>query len=165
MRAECTFAAQWLCLALLAAVLAAGCASSGNAGGHSDDATEKAQIEKRLQEVIVAAETKDFERLDSYHLYGPKFTKFTGSSPVRLDATAGRKGEHIGLGAVKAMKMRTDSLQIDVFGNVGITTFILDYSFDSAGQTIHRKERSTLVFVKAGGEWKIAHEHLSPIQQ
>jgi len=61
--------------------------------------------------------------------------------------------------------MRADALRVDVFGNVGIATFILDYSFDSGGQTIHKKDRSTLVFVKEGGTWKITHEHLSPVNQ
>jgi len=126
---------------------------------------ERAQIERCLQEVLLAAQNKDFNRLDSYHLYGPKFTKFTGSSPDRLDAATGRKGEHEGLSALKGMKTRADALKIDVFGNVGITTFILDYSYDSDGQTVRGKERSTLVFVKDGGAWKIAHEHFSPINQ
>ncbi len=63
------------------------------------------------------------------------------------------------------MKMRADALEIDVFHNVGIATFILDYSFESAGQVVRRKDRTTLVFVKEAGEWKIVHEHLSPIGQ
>jgi len=67
------------------------------------------------------------------------------------------------LGAIKGLKMRADALKMDVFGNVGITTFILDYSFDSGGEVIHGRERSTLVVVKHSGGWKIAHEHLSPI--
>ena len=103
--------------------------------------------------------------LPSYHFYGPKFTKFTTSSPERLDATAGRKGEHDGLGSARGLKMRVDGLKIDIFGNVGIATFVLDYSFDSGGEAVHRKELSTLVFVKEGGAWKIAHEHLSRINQ
>jgi len=146
--------------ALLAALLVTGCASP-----HSQPTQEReqVQIQQRLQEVITAAESKDFERLDSYHLYGPKFTKFTGSSPDRLDAVAGQKGEHDGLGAANGLKMRADALKIDVFDNVSIATFILEYSFGSGGQVVHRKDRSTLVFVKEGGQWKIAHEHLSPI--
>ena len=48
-------------------------------------------------------------------------------------------------------------------GSVKSTTELLDYSFDSGGQTVRRKDRSTLVFVKESGTWKIAHEHLSPI--
>jgi ketosteroid isomerase-like protein len=149
--------------ALLAGFLATGCACLRTADPQADHPDDRAQIERRLQEVLVAAENKDFDKLDSYHLYGPKFTKFTTSSPERLDATAGRKGEHDGLGSAKGLKMRANALKIDVFGNVGIATFILDYSFDSSGESVHRKERSTLVFVKEGGAWKIAHEHLSRI--
>ena len=113
--------------------------------------------------MLDAAEKKDFERLDSYHFYGPTFTKFTGSSPERLDTTAARKGEHDGLGSINGLKMRDDDLKIDVFGNTGIATFILTYSFEAGGKTVQGRERSTLVFVKEMGEWKIVHEHLSTI--
>ncbi len=150
---------------LLAALLVSGCASPHTANPQATLARDQAQIQQRLQEVIAAAECKDFNRLDSYHLYGPKFTKFSGSSPERLDAAAGRKGEHDGLGAAKGLKMRADALKIDVFDNVGIVTFVLDYSFESGGEVVQRKERSTLVFVKEAGAWRIAHEHLSPINR
>jgi ketosteroid isomerase-like protein len=154
----------WLIASALAlAFLGSGCASVPAADPQANDPVEKAQIENRLQDIFAAAAAKDFTRLDSYHLYGPKFTKFSGSSPERLDAAAGRKGEHAGLGAINGLKMRADGLRIDVFDNVGIATFILDYSFDSAGVTMHAKERTTMVFVKESGAWKIAHEHLSPI--
>src|SRR5438552_6777948 len=157
--------AQLLASCALALFLVTGCACLRPAALRADYPKERAQIERRLKEVIVAAENKDFDRLDSYHFYGPKFTKFSGSSSQRLDAVAGRKGEHDGLGASKGLKMRADDLKIDVFGNVGIATFILDYSFDSGGEVVQRKERSTLVFVEDGGAWKITHEHLSPIKE
>lgn len=159
------FATQMMGPALLAAWLFTGCTSLHTANPHASQDREQAQIQRRLQEVFAAAESKDFNRLDSYHLYGPKFTKFTGSSPDRLDAAAGQKGEHDGLGAAKGLKMRADALKIDVFASVGIATFVLDYSFESGGEVVHRKDRSTLVFVKEAGEWKIAHEHLSPINR
>jgi ketosteroid isomerase-like protein len=154
---------QTIASALAVAILGAGCASLPAANPLADSHA-KAQIEHRLQEVFAAASSKDFDRLDSYHLYGPKFTKFSGSSPVRLDANAGRKGEHVGLGAVSGLKMRADALKVDVFDNVGIATFILDYSFNSGSDTRHAKERTTMVFVKDKGSWRIAHEHLSPIK-
>jgi ketosteroid isomerase-like protein len=163
MNSKGKFDRRMMASAFIAAFLAAGCASPDTATPQTASGRERTQIEQRLREVLAAAENKDFNRLDRYHLYGPKFTKFSGSSSERLDATAGRKGEHDGLGAANGLKMRADALKIDVFGNVGIATFILDYSFDSGGQAIHRKNRSTLVFVKEGGAWKIAHEHLSPI--
>ena len=141
-----------------------GCSSLPPADPRADSPEARAQIVQCLQGILAAAETKDFDRLEGYHFYGPKFTKFTGSSPQRLDANAGRKGERDGLGAIKGLKMRADDLKIDVFGNVGIATFILDYSFEAGGETVRRKERSTLVFVKEGKNWKITHEHLSPIK-
>lgn len=149
---------------LAVAFLAAGCASPPHTDPQADYPVERAQIENRLQDIFAAAAAKDFSRLDSYHFYGPKFTKFSGSSPERLDADAGLKGEHVGLGTINGLKMKADALKIDVFGNVGIATFILDYSFDSAGVTTHVKERTTMVFVQESGVWKIAHEHLSPIK-
>ena len=141
-------------------MLMAGCVSAPSA--RSLEA--RSQIEWRLQEIFAAAQTKDFVRLDSYHLYGPKFTKFSPGSAARLDAVAGRQGEHDGLGAITGLKMRAEALKVDLFGDVAIATFILDYSFEASGATVQRKERSTLVFVKEQGEWLIAHEHLSPIQ-
>jgi len=150
--------------ALVVALLAAGCASLPTTDPQADYPEERAQIERRLQEVFAAAVDMDFNRLDGYHFYGSKFTKFSGSSSERQDATTGRKGEHDGLGSIKGLKMRADALKIDVFGNVGIATFILDYSYDSGTETVHAKERATMVFVKESGAWKIAHEHLSPIK-
>ena len=141
-----------------------GCAAAPAADPQADYPAEKAQIERRLQEVIAACTAKDFDRLESYHLYGPKFSKFSGSSPERLDADACRKGERDGLGAIQGLQMRADALKIDVFGTVAVATFILDDSFDAAGKTTHARERSTMVFVKQGGAWRIAHEHLSPIK-
>jgi ketosteroid isomerase-like protein len=147
-----------------AAFIASGCACLGKADRQPDDGEQRAEIARRLQEVFLAAQNKDFKALESYHLYGPKFTKFTGSSADRLDAAAGRNGEHDGLGSLQGLKMRADALKIDVFDNVGIATFILEYSFDAGGETVRGKERSTLVFVKESGAWKIAHEHLSAIK-
>jgi ketosteroid isomerase-like protein len=149
--------------ALALAMLAAGCAAPGTANVQTDRPKEREQIERRLQEVLVAAERKDFDRLESYHLYGPGFTRFSGESPVRQDAAATRKSERDGLASLTGLTMRAEQLKIDVFGDVGIATFILDCSFDTAGRTVHKTDRTTLVFVKEGREWKIAHEHLTPV--
>jgi len=145
--------------------LSAGCAMLPPAARQADSpVVARAQIEHRLTEIFAAAVAKDFDRLDGYHLYGPKFTKFSGSSSERQDATGSRQGEHDGLGAIIGLKMQADALKIDVFGDVGIATFILDYSYNSGGEIRHAKERATMVFVKEGGNWKIVHEHLSAIK-
>jgi ketosteroid isomerase-like protein len=160
-----TIAISLIASALAVSFVGSGCAAVPAADDPKTDApVEKAQIEHQLQEVLAAATAKDFDRLEGYHLYGPKFSKFSGSSPRRLDAVACRKGERDGLGALQGLNMRADDLKIDVFETVGIATFILDYSFMSGDQTTHARERTTMVFVKDGGTWKIAHEHLSSIK-
>ena len=154
---------QLIASTLLAGFLAAGCCCLHHGHPGETKARAQAQIQERLQEILTAAETKDFVRLDSYHWYGPQFSKFSGASAERADAAVARKGEHDGLGAAQNLKMKAEEVKIDLFGNVGIATFILNYSFDSKGEVVRRKERSTLVFVKDGGDWKITHEHLSRI--
>ncbi len=155
----------WLqAVTLLVALVGAGCASVRATDSQPDNPKDTAAINRRLQEIFAAAENKNFERLDSYHAYGPKFTKYSGTSAERRDAAASRKGEHDGLAALKGLTMRIHDLKIDVFGEVAITTFMLDYSFDSGGETVSRRDRSTLVFIKQHGDWKITHEHLTPVQ-
>jgi ketosteroid isomerase-like protein len=146
-------------------ILVAGCASLRTGDSRANDMEKRAQveIEQRLNEVFAACERKDFDRLEGYHLYGPKLTRFSGSLPVRLDAVATQKLEHDGLASLDGLKMQAEGLKVDVFDNTGIATFILRYSFDSVGGTVNKAERTTLVFIKARGEWRIAHEHSSPI--
>jgi ketosteroid isomerase-like protein len=149
---------------LLAAFLIAGCASAPTANLGWDDTEEKTQIQGLLREIFDAAEKKDLNRLDSYHLYSSKFTKFSGATLNRQDAAASRKGEHDGLASINDLKMQADDLKIDVFGEVGIATFILKSSFRAGANFIEKKDRSTMVFLKEHGAWKITHEHFSSVQ-
>jgi ketosteroid isomerase-like protein len=147
----------------LAAILFAGCASAPKTDLTADDSRKVAQIHARLNEIMDACVKKDFDRLDSYHLYGPKFTKFSTTPPERQDAETARKGEHDGLGGAKGLTMRADDVKIDVFGDAAIATFVLRYGFETGTGRIEKQARSTLVFVSDRGEWRIAHEHLSAI--
>jgi ketosteroid isomerase-like protein len=154
---------QTLRALLLVALGLAGCASP-NRSRHSNEAESQAQIRQRIEAIFDAAQKKDMPRLDSYHLYGPGFTKFSGQSG-RQDAASARKGEHDGLGSANGLSMRADDLKVDIFSDVGIATFVLNYGFRVGTDTVQKKERTTLVFVKDHGDWKIAHEHLSPFQE
>lgn len=164
MSRKTTLACWLLALGLGIVVLASGCASVRSVHVQADLPEARVKIERRLQEVFAAAESKDFDRLESYHLYGPKFSRFSGSSAARQDAATTRRIEHDGLASLQGLKMRAEALKVDVFADVGIATFILDYSFEAGGATVAKKDRTTMVFVKVDGEWKITHEHLSPIK-
>ena len=150
--------------ALVFAIVVAGCASAPTTNLRAGYSAERVQVQVRLREIFDAAEKKDLPRLDSYHFCGPKFTKFPAAPVGRQNAAIARKGEHDGLGAISALAMQADELKIDVFGDVGIATFVLNSSFKAGGDPIERQERATLVFVKDHGAWKIAHEHFSPFK-
>jgi len=147
----------------LLALLVGGCASADRSGSAAVIANETAGLRRTIEQIIDACETKDLGRLDTYHLYGPSFTKFDANAPARLDAAAARNGEHAGLTAANELHMQADNLDIQIFGDTGIATFLLDYRFRLSGDTIHKTVRTTLVFVKDHGVWKIVHEHLSPV--
>ena len=68
-----------------------GCVATRQASSEGP-AAEQAQVKARLAEIFHAAETKDLPRLDSYHWYGPHFTKFAGTGK-RMDAAAAREGD------------------------------------------------------------------------
>ena len=148
-------------LAMLLLLLAVGCASRPRGSSLADNPGARAEVERRINEVFDAAIKKDLARLDSYHLYGPKFTKFTPEAVGRQDADAARQGEHHGISAVNDLAMSAQDLKIDLFGDVAIATFVMDYSFSAGTQPLRKQALSTLVFVRDAGEWKIAHEHFS----
>ena len=144
------------------ALVLCSCSQPSTTDLNADHPDDVVQIQRVLNDVFDAAAKKDFPRLDSYHFYGPKFTKFDDFEPLtRHDAAAGRKAEHDGLGSISDLSVKADGLKIDVFDNVAIATFVLDYGFKAGNDTIRTRARSTLVFVEDQGAWKIAHEHFS----
>ena len=154
---------KWLSPTFLAAVLAplVGCHSPG-AASNSSGSRASAQIQSRLEQIFDAAAKKDLDRLASYHLYGPRFSKFAPDSPSRLDAEAARNGENNAFSRINDFSARADDLKVDVFGNTAIATFVMSYGFTRETNSVNRQALTTLVFVKDHGEWKITHEHISP---
>lgn len=45
-------------------------------------AAEQRQVERRPGEILDAVTAKDFERLASYHLDSPRFSKFNDNTPL-----------------------------------------------------------------------------------
>ncbi len=140
-----------------------GCVSSSAPAAIDSPSKETREIAKRVEEVLEAAARADLPRLDSYHAYGPKFTKFGSEAPGRQDAAQAREGEHEGLTAVTGLTMKADDLRADVFGKVAVATFILNYGFLAGTNVVAKQARTTLVLVKRDGHWLITHEHLSPV--
>ena len=126
--------------------------------------SEQLEVERRVEDILSAARSKAGDELESYHAFGPKFTKFDDFEPLaRQDAETTRTLERELLG-VAEFDARAVDLKVDVFGPVAIATFVLDYGVVAAeGEERHAfRARTTLVFAKADREWLIVHEHLSP---
>ena len=47
----------------------------------------QASVQTRIEQVLDAATAKDFDRLASYHLAGPKFTNCSTSSRIPVSAS------------------------------------------------------------------------------
>src|SRR3954447_3908033 len=97
----------------------------------ASEADDQAKVTKIINEIVDAAQKKQIDRLEAFHAYGPKFSKFEDDGLGRQDAAAGKKGEHDGLAAVKSFNAKVSDLQIDVFGNSAVATFILAYDLDT----------------------------------
>ena len=127
------------------------------------ESDDQAKITKILNDIVDAAQKKDLARLDAMHDYGPKFSKFEDDGLGRQDAVAGKKGEDDAIAAVKSFAAKISDLKVDIFGSTAVATMVLAYDVDMGKEKMAGKDRSTIVFVKEGGTWKIVHEHHSPL--
>lgn len=135
--------------------------------GRSDVAKptpEQREVQKVLDDICDAIVKKDVARLESFHAYDAKFTKFEDDGLGRQDASAGKKGERDIVGAAKSVSVKLDDVKIDVFGSTAIATMLFGYGVDMGQQKVSGTDRITLVFARQGGAWKIVHEHESPFK-
>ena len=120
-----------------------------------------------------AGEGYDGEYMDqliSFHAYGDKFVEFNNG---KLIDSAGNEhherslfGEYLEEDGVLHFGYKKDTLKIAVyFGNVANVTFVSDFELESKeGDVFNVENLITLLFVKTKGEWKLVHEHHSPVK-
>ena len=115
------------------------------------------------------------DQLISFHAYGDKFVEFNGGRAFDSAGTeAGERGlfgEALVEGGVTKFAYIEGTLNIAVYyGNVANLTFVSDFDVTIKGTEedpepvdITINNLITLLFVKTKGEWKMVHEHHSPI--
>ena len=111
------------------------------------------------------------DQLISFHAYGDKFVEFNGGQSFDGAGNEHNErqlfGEDLEIEGVKRFAAREDSLKVAVYyGNVANLTFISDFLLDikDVGE-VPVENLITLLFVKTNGEWKIVHEHHSPVSE
>jgi ketosteroid isomerase-like protein len=152
--------ATWIVMALCGVSVA--CAHGSGDLARDTYPESQAEVRRRLDDIWAAIAAKDLARLESYHLYGPKFTEFKDGAP-RGDAEANKAGERQFFSALSDSKVDMKDLVVNVFGDVAIATFNGDFRGTMGGKPIGVKLASTMVFAKADGQWRLVHEHFSPI--
>jgi ketosteroid isomerase-like protein len=125
--------------------------------------SERARVEQRLNQIMTAARNKAVDELETYYAFGPKFTKFDDFEPLeRQDAEATRRLEREAILGVEEFSPEVVDPKVDVFGEVAVTTFVMEYDVVADGERHSFRARATMVFANEGGEWLVVHEHFSP---
>lgn len=124
---------------------------------------EQAAVAAALDRLMQALSRGALDEVESLHLYGPKFTRFDDTGLGRQEGDEARVAERQGLSAVESFEGKVVGLKVDVFGVAAVATFVFEYNLRVGGAPVSGKARSTIVFAKDGGRWKIVHEHLSAL--
>ena len=109
----------------------------------------------------------DIDKLISFHAYGPKFTEFNNGT-YRVGSAENEAHEREVFGAVTEVeRFAADDLKVAVYyGNVANVTFHSDFILWFGDTRVEvPKNQITLLFVKTKGEWKLVHEHHSPLNE
>jgi ketosteroid isomerase-like protein len=123
---------------------------------------EQAAIKVVLDSIFYCIANDKTEQLLSYHLYSPKFTEFRDGLK-RLGSAENKEYETGLVSAVSDFKYELGDLKISVFGDVAVVTCNADFRPTKSGEVVQMWKQVTLVFVKYDNQWKITHEHISPL--
>ena len=111
------------------------------------------------------------DQLISFHAYGDKFVEFNGG--LSFDSAGNEHNERQLFGEdleewdynVNKFAAKEGTLKVAVYyGNVANVTFISDFILQIGGVENTFNNLITLLFVKTKGEWKMVHEHHSPLK-
>ena len=135
---------------------------------HSKDMIEeefldaKQEVANVLDSLFISIQNRNTDKLLSYHLYSDKFTAFSDGLP-RVGSDGNIKGESQFIQNISGFEYELEDLKINVFDKVAIVTSNANFRPKIDGQIIQLWIQLTIIFVKHDGEWKITHEHLSPL--
>ena len=106
--------------------------------------------------------------LITYHAYGPEFVEFNGGESYNSTGNENTErtlfGTIVDKGGVQKFAAVPGTLKVAVYyGNVANLTFISDFELIISEVQHDVNNLITLLFVKTNGEWKMVHEHHSPV--
>ena len=154
----CILLISWACTA---------CQAQSEGSIMAEYPEEKAEILDTWDDIVESVKVGDIDKLISFHAYSPKFTEFKQGAP-RNGGEENEAFERGVFGSVQeVLKMDANDMKIAVYhGNVAVVTFHSDFHLQFEEETAVVNDQISLVFVKnSNGDWKIVHEHHSPLNQ
>jgi len=94
------------------------------------------------------------------------YTEFNSDYPTRLDGKAMNTtlAEGSSKGAVKVIVAEMANPKVQVYGDVAILTYnYIGMTMDKDGMTHSNAAKSTRVYAKIGGSWKLVHANFAPV--
>ena len=125
---------------------------------------DEAAIKRAVHGIFESIRDGKLDDLANYHLNCDKFTKWPDdgrATVIGYDATV--ELETSIFSTMTKFEYELQDLRVDVIGPVAIATFVIPYEIAFGEESIAAVERSTLVFAKDEGQWKIVHEHFSQV--
>ncbi len=125
------------------------------------------EVIETFGEIAKSIKDGDMDKLISFHGYGPKFTEFKNGQ-LRNGGAENEIYERQLFGELvtNVVRFAAKDLKVAVYyGNVANVTFLSDFifTFGDDPTEVHVNNQITLLFVKVNGNWKMVHEHHSPL--
>lgn len=143
------------------------CQAQPDKGLMNEYPEEKKEVLDTWDDIVESVKAGDIDKLISFHAYGPKFTEFKQGAP-RNGGEENEAFERGVFGSVEeVLKMDGNDLKIAVYhGNTAVVTLHSDFHLEFEDDMAVVNDQISLVFVKNSmGDWKIVHEHHSPLTQ
>ncbi|MFQ5951088.1 MAG: YybH family protein [Candidatus Geothermarchaeales archaeon] len=132
--------------------------------------TDRSDVEKVVLRFFEAAKERDFDEMASLHLRDERFSKFNDFPPYeRMDIEEDLAFEQARYTSITDLTYDIEDLRIDLFGSLAVATFYVTHkallvdNYTFRGRHFEGRSRGTILLLKRGGGWLIAHEHFSRI--
>ena len=135
------------------------------AAQQEQQSTEEAQAELREISEITINQNFAENRVDPFEPYiGEEVSVFgpTGRE-LRVGKAPMMEGLRAGAAAKTTTKWEEWDWHIQVYGDIGIVSFLYDHEGSRAGQDYARTQRATYVFHRRAGRWQLVHDHTSAL--
>lgn len=137
-----------------------------------DEEEEFEAVRRAVEGLFEMGRENDYASLREMCLDDGRFSRFGDFPPYErtgIDDTAAV--ERARFSSLKDFHYDIADLKVDFFEDVAVATFYVHYggvllnNYIFQGKSISKDSRGSVVLVKREGEWKVAHQHFSPLPE